>query len=314
MASPDIEALTSRLSCLGHGVVNEETELQRVQREYEKLFHKDKIKDKEPIDENDPRIWMKQALDQVKTLTTAVSVPLLQVVRIFEGDPNSFKTWEREIERYAQMAKLTDEDIPRIAYITSSGSVELFIRRYLEEKENDFLNPTWSDLKQILQNRFADVSDSGQAMAMLRKIRQKPDESVQIFSERFLLIAEDAYPPSACSNETARQVVEKQLVDIFCDSLYYDHLRIKVMREDQQDFESAVDIAMNEQNLRKRFQLRSGGDAIQTSINNQIVTPYQIDPPCSTPNTQLYRSQWSADCRDIEPIDIGHLRRKFCYK
>ena len=242
---------------MGHGVANEETEFQRVQRDYEKLFHKDKIKDKGPIDENDPRIWMKQALDQVKTLTTAVSVPLLQVVRIFEGDPNSFKTWEREIERYAQMAKLTDEDIPRIAHITSSGSVELFIRRYLEEKENDFLNPTWSDLKQILQKRFADVSDSGQAMAMLRKNRQKPDESVQIFSERFLRIAEDAYPPSACSNETARQVVEKQLVDIFCDSLYYDHLRIKVMREDPQDFESAVNIAMNEQNLRKRFQLRS---------------------------------------------------------
>ena len=45
-----------------------------------------------------------------------------------------------------------------------------------------------------------------------------------------------------------------------------------------------------------------------------MVTPYQIDPPCSSPNTQVYRSQWSADCRDIEPMDIGHLRRKYCYK
>ena len=41
MASPDIDALTSRLSGLGHGVVNEETEFQRVQRDYEKLYHKD---------------------------------------------------------------------------------------------------------------------------------------------------------------------------------------------------------------------------------------------------------------------------------
>ena len=53
-----------------------------------------KQREKILLDENDPKYWMKEALDQFKTLTTAVSVPLLQIVKVFEGDPLKFKTWE----------------------------------------------------------------------------------------------------------------------------------------------------------------------------------------------------------------------------
>ena len=59
------------------------------------------------------------------------------------------------------MAKLEDDNIPRIAYVTSTGSVELFIKRYLEQKENEFELPRWSELKGLLQKRFADTSDPG---------------------------------------------------------------------------------------------------------------------------------------------------------
>ena len=201
-----------------------------------------------------------------------------------------------------------------IAYVTSTGSVELFIKRYLEQKENEFELPRWSELKGLLQKRFADTSDPAQAMAILRKIKQKPDESVQIFSERFLRIAEDAYPSAACENEAARKILEKQLVDIFCDSLYYDYLRLKVMREEPRDFESAVNIAMNEQNLRKRFYLRSGEEVGQTQAQNGPF--YNSSNGWTVQNAQPTTVHWPrfSENRDIEPMDVDHLRRNVCYK
>ena len=313
MASPDIDEMTSRLSGLGRGASNldDNSEFDRIRRDYEHLQDKDR---RAPLDENDPKVIMREALDQFKTLTTAVSVPLFQVVKTYNGDPNKFKIWEREVERYAQMAKLGDEDVPRIAYVTCSGSIELFIKRYLEQKENDFESPKWSELKHLLQKRFSYVQDPQQAMAILRKIRQRPEESVQIFSERFLRVAEDAFPENPC-NETAKNILEKQLVDIFCDSLYHDYLRLKLMREDPQDYESAVSIAMNEQNLRKRFALRSGSE--ETNYDLQTNTPYPhqsyVDEARNTHQNITHFSQMT-DSRNIEPMDVDHLRRNLCYK
>lgn len=48
------------------------------------------------------------------------------------------------------------------------------------------------------------------------------------------------------------------LIGFFADGLHHDYLRIKVMRDNPTTFQQAVRSALNEQNLRKRFQLRSG--------------------------------------------------------
>ena len=68
--------LTSRLGGLGRNREEEDVLNRRLQWDYEKMNEKTTRKD--PLDENDPKYWMKEALDQFKTLTTAVSVPLLQ--------------------------------------------------------------------------------------------------------------------------------------------------------------------------------------------------------------------------------------------
>ena len=46
-------------------------------------------KSPEPFDEDDPKIWAKTALTQLKALQTAVSVPLFSIVQTFEGTPNN---------------------------------------------------------------------------------------------------------------------------------------------------------------------------------------------------------------------------------
>ena len=79
---------------------------------------------------------MRWIANQFKGLQTAISVPLLQVVRSFEGDPSQFKDWVKEIEKYAHMARLDSTDIPRIVLMTCMGTVGDFVKRYLEEIES----------------------------------------------------------------------------------------------------------------------------------------------------------------------------------
>ena len=92
---------------------------------------------------------------------------------------------------------------------------------------------------------------------MLRRVRQEKNESVQLYAERLLAIAEDAFQGQDQADLAA---IERQLVGFFIDGLVYDYLKMKVMRENPDRLQAAVHIAMNEQNLRRKFNLRTGRD------------------------------------------------------
>jgi hypothetical protein len=108
-------------------------------------------------------------------------------------------------------------------------------------------------LKKILRDRFADVIDSQHAIAIMRKTRQFDNECVQLYAKRLLQIAEDAYDPDKMTD----QLVQQQLVDIFCDGLSFDYLRLKILRENPKTLENAIELARKEQNLRKRLTLHN---------------------------------------------------------
>ena len=56
--------------------------------------------------------------------------------------------------------------------------------------------------------RFAEITDPMQAFSMLRKVRQKHDENVQLYGERMLSLARDAF-----EGQDATQVaVQRQLI------------------------------------------------------------------------------------------------------
>ena len=196
--------------------------------------------------ESDETILRKMA-HQFGTLSAAMSTQgVFHVVKTFEGDPAKFKQWVKDIEKYSKLVQLSDSKIPNIAYQTSTGSVCDFIRRYLDTLDEE---PSWNDLKKLLKQRFAEVTDAQQAMALLRKTRQTDSESVQIFSERILQVAEDAYPKIETKDKS---LVQQQLINAFIDGLSSDYIKMKVMRDDRKTFEEAVNIAMKEHNLRKR--------------------------------------------------------------
>lgn len=116
----------------------------------------------------------------------------MRFITIFQGDPGKFKQWVKDIEKYAKLSEMNNKDIPKIAYVTCKGSVGDFIKRYLTEIEASGELPSWNVLKQFLKNIFAEITDSQHALAIMRKMRKDSNESVQIFAEKKLQVAEDA--------------------------------------------------------------------------------------------------------------------------
>lgn len=158
-----------------------------------------------------------------------------QIVQSFNGEPDKFKEWVKSIEKYATLTRLGNVDIPRIVYQACIGPVGDFIRRYLNVKEEAGEDPSWVVLKENLTTRFAEINYQHQAFAVLRKTKQKPSGSVQLFAERLLSNAEDAYPQAG-----DRPVVEQQMINVLLDGLYHDYLKMKVLRENPRTFNEAL--------------------------------------------------------------------------
>ena len=139
--------------------------------------------------------------------------------------------------------------------------------------------------------RFAEITDPQHALSLLRHIKQKPHENVQIFSERILDIALDAFA-NQFAQPGGRQAIELQLVGYFQDGLESDIIKMRVMRVNPPDLQTAVTVAMGEQNLRKRFNQRKG------NIDDER-------PPTSTFRDTVREPVRN---REEEAMDVDHVR------
>lgn len=177
-----------------------------------------------------------------QTLTTQ---GILNLVPTFHGNTKHFREWIKSIEKYATLVNITDERKKLIAYQSSTGAVSGFIHRYMLANRHQ----TWEHLKQQLAVRFSDVTDSQMALSLLRNCKQKSGESIHVFAERLLSLAEDAY------NNRGGDAIERQLIDIFVDGLTNDQLKLKILRDRPDNLQAAIGLATNEQNLRARVNM-----------------------------------------------------------
>ena len=210
--------------------------------------------------------------NQMAHLTSAIGAHgISQFIPPFEGDPSKFKQWIKGIEKYALLTKQTDERMMYVAYEAARGGVSDFISRLINVQ-----GQTWANLKAELTTRFAEISDHMQAFSLLKKIKQGPSENVQLFAERLLALARDAFQGQDGKNVA----VERQLIGFFfVDGLHHDYLRMKVMRDNPDNFQHAVRAALNEQNLRKLFQIRSGREygTFRRHDESQAEEPMDVD-------------------------------------
>ncbi|CAC5412399.1 unnamed protein product [Mytilus coruscus] len=184
------------------------------------------------------------------------------------------------------------ERIKEIAFQTCKGACSDYIQRYLR----DHRDTTWEQLKKELISRFGEITDPQHASTLLRQLKQKGDEFLQIYAENLLNLANVAYSDLDGHNEA----IERELVGIFIDGLAHSYLIMKLMRENPAIFALAVKSAMTEQNLRKRFTFRT----------ERVNKPrYKTTRPMT-----LNRPRRTEPLNSHEPMEIDHYRdAKRCY-
>lgn len=207
---------------------------------------------------------------RINNLTTTMGAQgVAKIVHQFDGSkPKEFKDWIKSIEKFATLTSVQADRIKLIAYQSSKGPVSDFLKRFLEQ--NDTAN--WDRIKAELRGRFGEVVDCQYALLLLRKVKQGQSEPVQVYAERLLALAEDAFEGQP------QDAAQRQLVGYFIDGLCSDNLKLKVMRANSDTFADAVTVATREQNLQKRFVLRTGHSIKQTSgMSNSGHEPMDID-------------------------------------
>ena len=164
--------------------------------------------------------------------STAVGAQgVAKIIRPFEGDGKQFKNWIKNIEKYALLTRIPNDQVNMVAYQSSKGPVSDFLKHHLEAHPNH----TWIQVKAELTSRFAEVTDSQHAlMLLLRKVKQKPGENVQVYAERLLALAEDAWVG------LAGHAADRQMIGLFIDGLTFDNMKINVMRENPATLQTAI--------------------------------------------------------------------------
>ena len=189
---------------------------------------------------------------QLASLTSAVhSQGVANIMPTFSGNPAHYKNWIKTIKRYEILTRVDDNKLKRITLQTAQGPVADFIARWM----NDHPIQAWATLKAELQSCFGEITDRSIALSLLRRVQQERGESVPIYAERLLAIAEDAFQGQ---NQVDLATIERQLVGFFVGRLAFDYLKMKVMRENLDRLQAAVHITMTEQNLGRQFNLRTG--------------------------------------------------------
>lgn len=187
-----------------------------------------------------------------------------QTVKTFDGNPKNFREWIKSIDKYALLTNLHDDRKKDIAFQASNGAVSGYIRRYTLAHNQC----TWNQLRQELAKRFSDVTDPQYALTLLRNTRQKVGENIQIYAERLLSLAEEAY-----LGQQLGDGIERQLIDIFTDGLTNTQLKMKIFRDRPDTLQGAISIATTEQNLRNRVSLSDDAK----SRSNDTETPMEVD-------------------------------------
>lgn len=138
----------------------------------------------------------------------------------------------------------------------STGAVSGFIYRYLTDNPDGM----WAPMKDEIAKRLSDISKS--SFAMMRQIKQKASESVKLYAERLISLAEIGFIDY---DNPAGQL---QLLDLFVSGLINDQLKMTILRKKPVVIEQALCITMDEY-VRLRVAIRStrqyGHEPVDTS-------------------------------------------------
>ena len=189
----------------------------------------------------------------------------------FSGDSSRrFNAWLRDIETMGLAVEATDSTMRSLAVQSVKGQAAEFIGRLFSESPNI----SWEELKARMTAQFSDEGDREIALQRLRKLKQNKGEAIQSFGERIRRTAIDAYPGQNLQNPIISEVLVNTLIEGVCN----DRIAHKLIRSHPESFDSAMGIAIREQQTYRLFELRRKEEDMEVDAvakSNPSISPTQ---------------------------------------
>ena len=184
-------------------------------------------------------------------------------VRTFSGEgARKFADWLKDMKKASTLIGYDNDWLRSLALETLQGSTADFLARKI--KTNPHI--TFDEIKKVMTDQYSDLVDAQLALHQLRKTRQRPDENVQNYAERLIVLCDDAYP----GDNITVDHIQKQLVETFTDGVKDNAIARKLIREKPITLEKALEIATQEQQTARAFELRREETPMEVDAISQI--------------------------------------------
>ena len=185
-----------------------------------------------------------------------INLNLNTLIEPYNGSqPSKLRSWISAVEKVADATGMGEHEKMISLYLTARDHVSDYMRRWYSENSE---NLKFEELKKSLISNFSSVTEPSMAHDMLRRIRQKPDESVTIFAERIYNLAEHAFADLTSRHAAAQGVIQQQLVDYFVSGLLSKHLKFKILSKRCTTLKDAVKVAREENELIRKYNAHGG--------------------------------------------------------
>ena len=190
---------------------------------------------------------------------------IVNTIPIFRGEQSKYKVWADAVDRAYILMNKSDYYAIRAAAQTSESYVSRYIQQYWTEKKEA---AKWAELKEELQTQFDFSLDSISAMVQLRTVKQKADQTYQMFAEELQLLAAQAYS----AEELETPVVIRELVAIFTGGLIHGKVRAHLYRHPPVTMKAAIKAAHDEGRLIDRVDRLNTPSQAQQSLQPHTST------------------------------------------
>jgi hypothetical protein len=198
--------------------------------------------------------------NELQGLRSALSFDnISRAIKTFDGSQANLRNWLTEVDKFAFINRIDDNAAKLIAYQSAGGKCSEFLQRVFQE----YPRGSWEEIKEQLIAKFGETTDHRQTFFILRNTHyrgQKSDETIQAISDELYTLSRKAYP----NLRGHEAFIETELIEISIDGIRSPELQLKLLRESPRTLMDAVKIALAENDVLKRWELRKGRASSET--------------------------------------------------